>query len=422
MSTETQRPADGANAKLLPALRSLLQMALRRGKLVVVEAAVLILCALVVAILLPSLYTATVAIMPPQSGSSSAAMLAQLGNLGALASMGGGGLGVKNPNDMQVALLKSRTTEYAMVERFQLQAEYHKRYISSARAQWEKMTSIDSGLKDGLIRLSVTDRDPRRAAELANGWVEEYRRVTANLALTEAAQRRMFFEREVNGERAELELAENNLKNTEDRTGVLELDGQARALIASAAQLRAQIAAKQVEIRAMREFATSENPDMARAEQELSGMEGQLAAMDVDSDHSTGDLIAPKGKMTQTGLEFARALREEKFHEAMYELLTRQYEVARVDEARQGSIVQVVDPAIPPDRPGSHYRLWIFLAGLVFALPIALITAWIVELVSVALGLRRRLGSWTAVLEEGWTGEPRSGEPRSREARSGEPR
>jgi tyrosine-protein kinase Etk/Wzc len=407
VSTETQRPGEGVNAKLLPALRSLLQTALRRRKLVIVETATLILFASVVAILLPSLYTATVAIMPPQSSSSSAAMLAQLGNLGALASMGGGGLGVKNPNDMQVALLKSRTTEYAMVERFQLQAEYHKRYVSSARAHWEKMTSIDSGLKDGLIRLSVTDRDPQRAAELANGWVEEYRRVTAKLALTEAAQRRMFFEREVNGERDELEHAEDNLKDTEDRTGVVELDGQARALIASAALLRAQIAAKQVEIRAMREFATSDNPDMARAEQELSGMEGQLAAMDVDTDHSTGDLIAPKGMMTQTGLEFARALREEKFHEAMYELLTRQYEVARVDEARQGSIVQVVDPAIPPDRPGSHYRLWIFLAGLVFALPVALITAWIVELVSIALGLRRRLGCWTAVLEQGWIGDAR---------------
>jgi uncharacterized protein involved in exopolysaccharide biosynthesis len=407
VSTETQRPGEGVNAKLLPALRSLLQTALRRRKLVIVETATLILFASVVAILLPSLYTATVAIMPPQSSSSSAAMLAQLGNLGALASMGGGGLGVKNPNDMQVALLKSRTTEYAMVERFQLQAEYHKRYVSSARAHWEKMTSIDSGLKDGLIRLSVTDRDPQRAAELANGWVEEYWRVTAKLALTEAAQRRMFFEREVNGERDELEHAEDNLKDTEDRTGVVELDGQARALIASAALLRAQIAAKQVEIRAMREFATSDNPDMARAEQELSGMEGQLAAMDVDTDHSTGDLIAPKGMMTQTGLEFARALREEKFHEAMYELLTRQYEVARVDEARQGSIVQVVDPAIPPDRPGSHYRLWIFLAGLVFALPVALITAWIVELVSIALGLRRRLGCWTAVLEQGWIGDAR---------------
>ncbi len=96
----------------------------------------------------------------------------------------------------------------------------------------------------------------------------------------------------------------------------------------------------------MREFATSDNPDMARAEQELSGYGEPVGGqVDVDSDHPTGDLIAPKGKVTQTGLEFARALREEKFHEAMYELLTRQYEVARVDEARQGSIVQVIDPA-----------------------------------------------------------------------------
>jgi capsule polysaccharide export protein KpsE/RkpR len=181
--------------------------------------------------------------------------------------------------------------------------------------------------------------------------------------VTEAAQRRLFFERELNEERDALTHAEDNLKDTEQRTGMLELDGQARALIASAAMLRAQVAAKQVEIRAMREFATNENPDLSRAEQELSAMESQLAAMDVDSDHATGDLIAPKGKVTQDSLDYARVLREVKYHEAMYDLLTRQYEVARIDEARQGSTVQVVDPAVVPDRPGSHYRFWIFLAG-----------------------------------------------------------
>ncbi len=131
-----------------------------------------------------------------------------------------------------------------MVERFHLQAEYHKRYVSSARKRWERMTAVDNGLKDGLIRVSVTDRDPRRAAELASGWVEEYRRLTASLAVTEASQRRLFFERELNGARGDLERAEDNLKDTEQRTGVLEIDGQARAMIASAAMLRAQVAAK----------------------------------------------------------------------------------------------------------------------------------------------------------------------------------
>jgi uncharacterized protein involved in exopolysaccharide biosynthesis len=405
--TDTPIPAASISTKVNPVFRLLLQTALHRKRLVGLLTATVILVALATAILLPSSYKASVAIMPPQSGSSSAAMLAQLGNLGAMASMGGGGLGIKNPNDMQVALLRSRTVEDALVQRFQLQAEYRERYVSSADKRWEKVTAVENGLKDGLIRLSVTDRDPRRAAELANGWVEEYRRIVASLAVSEAAQRRLFFEHEVDGERDALTSAEDNLKNTEQRTGVLELDGQARALIASAAQLRAQVATKQVEIRAMREFATSENPDMARAEQELNGMEGQLAAMDVDSDHPTGDLIAPKGKVTQTSLEFARALREEKFHEAMYELLTRQYEVARVDEARQGSTVQVVDPAIVPDRPERRYRLWIFLAGIVFSLPLAVGTAWIVDLFGGLLGLRRRYGCWTAVLEQSWIGEAR---------------
>jgi uncharacterized protein involved in exopolysaccharide biosynthesis len=382
------------------------QAALRHRRLVLLVTLALILLTSAMAVLLPDLYTASVVIMPPQSNSTSAAMLAQMGNLGALATMSGG-LSLKNPNDLQVSLLKSRTVEDAMVARFHLQAEYRKRYISAACKRWEKMTAVDSGLKDGLIRVSVADRDPRRAAELAAGWVEEYRRLTASLAVTEASQRRLFFERELNGARDELTRAEDNLKETEQRTGVLELDGQARAMIASAAMLRAQVAAKEVEIRAMREFATSENPDLARAEQELAGMESQLAAMDVDSDHATGDLIAPKGKITQAGLDYTRALREVKYQEAMYELLARQYEAARVDEARQGPLVQIVDPAIVPDRPSSHYKLWIFIGGLVLAFPLALVTALIVEAISAARRLRRCYGSWMAVLEQGWTGEAR---------------
>jgi len=402
--TETLESATSANASLNPALRSLIQVALRHRKQVQLVTLILILLASAIAILLPSLYKASVVILPPQSNSTSAAMLAQLGNMGALASMGGG-LSIKNPNDMQVALLKSRTVEDAMIARFHLQAEYHKRYVSSARKRWERMTAIDNGLKDGLIHLSVTDRDPRRAAELATGWVDEYRRLTASLAVTEASQRRLFFERELNGARDELARAEDNMKDTQQRTGVLDLDGQARAMIASAAMLRAQVAAKEVEIRAMREFASGENPDLERAQQELTGMERQLAAMDVNGNRATGDLIAPKGKITQAGLDYARALREVKYREAMYELLTRQYEVARVDEARQGSLVQVVDPAVVPDRPGSHYRLWILIGGLVLAFPLALVTALIAEVIAVVRRLRRRYGCWTAVLERGWTGE-----------------
>jgi uncharacterized protein involved in exopolysaccharide biosynthesis len=351
------------------------------------------------ALLMPRRYTATVVMMPPQqSGSSSASMLAQLGNLGALASMGGG-LSIKNPNDLQVALLKSQTVEDAMVARFHLQDLYRTRYLSSTRKRWERRTVVDNGLRDGLIRLSVTDSDARRAAELANGWVEEYRRMTASLAVTEASQRRLFFERELAGAHEELTRAEENLKQTEQRTGVVEIDSQSRAMIAGAAALRAQVAAKQVEIRAMREFAAGENPDLVRAEQELSGMEGQLAQMDAGSSRSDGDLAMPKGKITQAGLDYVRALREMKYREAIYDLMTRQYEVATVDEARQGALVQIVDPAIPPDKPASLYKVWIVAGAALGALPLALLLACVVEVAAVLRRYRLRSGSWTGALE-----------------------
>ncbi|MGA2569499.1 MAG: Wzz/FepE/Etk N-terminal domain-containing protein [Terracidiphilus sp.] len=406
MSTEIREPVPRAARRFNPVLASLLEAASRRRRLVLIAAPAIVLLSAAIACLLPNLYTASVVILPPQGNSTSTAMLAQLSNLTMLGSVGGG-LAIKNPNDMQVALLKSRTVEDAMVERFQLLAEYHKRTVSAARKRWERMTAIDNGLKDGLIRISVTDRDPRRAAELASGWVDEYRRLTASLAVTEASQRRLFFAQELDGARGDLARAEDNLKDTEQRTGVMEIDGQARAMIASAAMLRAKVAEKQVEIGAMRQFAASGNPDLARAEQELSGLESQLAAMDLDSDHATGDLVSPKGKITQAGLDYTRAVREVKYRETMYELLTRQYEVARVDEARQGSLIQIVDPAIAPDRPSSRYRFWIVLGGIVLALPLALGAAWIAEVAVAARGLRRRYGSWIAAVEQSWAWEAR---------------
>ena len=387
--------ANVPNSSLIPMLR----VALKWKKLVWITAAAIILLASLVALLLPQRYTATVVLLPPQqSGSTGAAMMAQMNNLGAIASAAGG-MSIKNPNDQQVALLKSRTVEDAMVARFHLQQLYHRNYQSTTRKRWEKVTKIDNGLKDGLIRLSVTDQDPHRAADLANGWVEEYQRFTATLAITEASQRRLFFERQLNAAHEDLLRAEEEMKQTEQRTGVIEIEGQSRAMIASAAVLRGQLAAKQVEIKAMREFAADQNPDLMRAEQELAGMEGQLAAMNAASDRSTGDLIAPKGTVTQAGLDYTRAMREVKYRETIQDLLTRQYEGARVDEARQGALIQIVDPAVAPDRP-SPYRFWVLLGALLGALPLAMLAAWAAQILEIMRRTRRRVNSWSAVIEQ----------------------
>jgi len=397
---ESAAPAFQApSSPLLPVLR----VALKRKKLIGMSALAIVALGWAVSALLPNRYTARIVILPPQQGGSAgAAMMAQLSSLGAMAS--GGGLGIKNPNDQQVALLRSSSVENALIERFHLQQQYHRKYLSTTRKRWEKVTTTDNGLKDGFIRLTVTDPDPRRAAELANGWVEEYRRFTAVLAISEASQRRIFYEHLLSAARQDLQRAEEEMKQTEQRTGVIEMDGQAHAMIASAAMLRAQVAAKQVEIQAMRQFAAEENPDLERARQELSSLESQLAAMDVDNDRAGGDLVAPKGKLGEAGIEYARALREVKYREMVQDLLTRQSEAARVDEARQGSQAQIIDPAAVPDRPNRLIDLWILWGALLLALPLALLIALAAEAAAALIACRRRSGSWMLTLEEALAG------------------
>jgi uncharacterized protein involved in exopolysaccharide biosynthesis len=379
-----------------------LRTAARRKKLVLGAAAAIALLGAAIAMLLPARYTAQVVLLPPQqTGSAGAAMMAQLSSMAGAAAPGG--LSIKNPNDQQIALLKSRIVEEALVKRFRLQSVYHKQYISSARKRWEKMTSADNGLKDGLIRLTVTDSDPRRAAEMANAWVDEYRQFTATLAVTEASQRRLFYEQQLEAAHEDLARAEAQLEQTEQRTGVIDIEGQDRSMIASAAVLRGQLAAKQIEIKAMREFAADGNPDLERAQQEAGGMETQLAAMDADADRRTGDLIAPPGKVTEAATEYGNASREVKYRETIQELLMRQYEGARVDEARQGALIQVAEPAAAPDHP-STYRRWVLLGALLVALPLGVAAAQVAECGAVVLALRQRSGSTIEALEEFMTG------------------
>jgi len=309
------------------------------------------LVAIVVSLLLPKRYTASVSLLPPQQNSSmGAAIASQLANLGGMAAIAGGSLGLKNPNDMYVAVLKSRTVEDAMVQRFDLMKEYHERYLSDARKAFESRATVDGSGKDGLIHIAVEDRDPNRAAELANGYVEQFRKLSEHLAITEASQRRLFFEKQLEQSKDSLASAEEALKITQQKTGLIQLDSQARALIESAASLRGMIAAKEVQIRSMRTFATGENSQLVQAQQELDGLRAQLAKLGGSEEGADAALMVPKGRVPEAGLEYMRKLRDVKYHETIFEILARQFEIAKLDEAKQGALIQVVDSAVPPDK------------------------------------------------------------------------
>jgi uncharacterized protein involved in exopolysaccharide biosynthesis len=316
------------------------------------------LLAVIVSLLLPNIYTGTARIMPPQQTQSAAAML--LGQLGGVAGVASSALGIKNPSDLYVGMLKSRTVADRLIGQFNLQTLYEKDTMVETRLALDDNTTIRAE-KDGLIRISFDDKDPQRAAAVANGYVEELDRLTQSLAVGEAAQRRLFFERQLQQAKQQLADAEVALKETQEKTGLIQLDNQAKALIEAVATVRAQMASKEVELASMRAFATERNPEYIRTQRELDGLRVQLSKLERQQISGQGDVLVPTGKVPEVGLEYVRKLRDVKYSEAIFELLSRQYELAKVDEARDAAIVQVVDHAVPPDRKSKPIRSLIVL-------------------------------------------------------------
>jgi tyrosine-protein kinase Etk/Wzc len=327
------------------------------------------LLATVLAFVLPERYEAQIVLLPPPQGSSIAsALLGQVGNLGGLGSLASlGGLSMKTPADMDVSFLTSRTVEDAMIRRFNLMSEYKVKSMSAARKALERRTAVVAGTKDGLIRLTMEDGNPQRAAELANGYLDEFRKLSATLAITEAARRRLFFEKELHQAKDDLTAAEEAMRQTQQSTGVLQIDSQAKALIESVAVLRGQVVAKEVQIQSMRSFAAEDNPELLLAKQQLAALQSQLEHLAGSTSDPGSDIVLSKSRVTGAGLEYLRKFRELKYRETVFELLAKELEIAKLDEAREGEIVQVVDAAVPPDKRSFPPRILIMVAGTILA-------------------------------------------------------
>ncbi|MBS1800292.1 MAG: chain length determinant family protein [Acidobacteria bacterium] len=339
----------------------------RRWRLILGVTGAFAVLAIVVCLLTPNEYTAEIIVLPPaQSSSLSSALLSQAGGSAALASLAGSGLGIRNPGETYASLFRTNSLEAAIVNRFHLTDRYHVRYVTEAVRKFEQRSSVNLGVKDGLLRITVSDRDPGFAAEMANGYIDEFRKQSANLAITEASQRRQFFEQQLGDAKGQLENAEQAFKHTEQTTGIVQPDSQARSLIEAAAVLRAQIVTKQVQIQSMLSYATPNNPEVVMAQQQLSALRNQLSRLSGSSEDSDTGVVLPKGKIPEAGLEYLRKYRDVKFAENLYQLLTIQYEVARLDEAREGAGIQVADPAVRPElKSGPHRLIIIFLTTLV---------------------------------------------------------
>ncbi len=314
---------------------------------------------------LPIVYSANTVILPPQqSQSATATVLAQLG--GGIAGMVGGV--AKNPNDIYVTMLKSRAVADKIIQRFGLMTlwDIDMKHPSDAYSALAGVAKIATE-KDGTITIEVEDTDPKRAADVANAYVEELLKLTSLVAVTEASKRRLFFERQLAQAKDNLTKAEASARQALQQGGLVDADAQGRALLVTTASLRGQITVKEIQIGAMRTFAADRNPDLRLAQQELEMLRRELAKLE----GARGVTAAINGQSDQ-GTESLRLLRDVKYQEVIFELLAKQYELAKIDEAKESTIIQVVDKAVLPDRKSKPKRrnivvLWTLMAGF-FAL------------------------------------------------------
>lgn len=294
---------------------------------------------------LPNQYRADVTILPPQqnTGGAAAAMLSQLGGAAGLAA---GVAGLRTPNEMYVGMLRSRAVGDKVIRKFNLQKREDGASLEAARKSLEANTTIVIG-KDGFIDLEVVDRDQKLVAPIANAYVAELQNLVQQLAVTEASQRRVFFERELVAAKNSLATAELTLKRALATSGVASPDAETASLLENTARLKSQAAAKDVQLRAMGAFLTPNNPEYRKLEEEIRSLRTEIAKLQGGSDSDANNAQDSSNDRATGNVQLYRDL---KYRQMLYELLAKQYEAARLDEAKDPALIQVVDQASEPER------------------------------------------------------------------------
>ena len=295
--------------------------------------------ALGITYLIKPTFTATTVFLPPQQQQSAAAsVLAQLGPLAGLAGAAGA---IRTPADQYVALMQSVSVSDRLFDQFQLMEEYDEKYRIEARKELAKNVRITVGKKDGLITVEVDDHSPQRAAAMANQYVDELRRLTSTIAVTEAQQRRLFFEHQLLQTKDKLIAAQQALAASGFSQGAIKAEPKAAA--EGYARLRAEVTAAEVRLQTMRGALADDTPEIRQQQAALVALRAQLSRMEQASDISGGP-------------DYVSKYREFKYQETLFDLFAKQYELARVDESREGALIQVVDPATPPERKSKPKR------------------------------------------------------------------
>ena len=358
-------------------LLELLQVIARRKMLVIKICVVTMVLSACYALMLKNIYTATNSFLPPQKENTSSALSALLSQAGGLAGLAGGGLG--GTADLYVGILKSRSVFDAVIKRLDLQKEFKKKTLEDTRKVVEDVVKFKTS-KDGIITVSADSKDPQKAALLANTFVDELSRRSIQLYLVKAGGEREFLEKRLEVVRVELKKAEDDLKSFQDKYKTIKVDAQATVAIEGIARLKAEIISKEVQLAALSSSRTGESSDVKELQAGISKLKSQLGAM-VGSG-GADSIIPATGNLPALSVEYLRKMRELKVQEAVFEQLTKQYEVAKINENKDSSTLQVLDEAVAPSRKSKPKRSLIVLLSTVTAFFISIVCIFVQEYLS----------------------------------------
>jgi len=360
----------------------------------------------VIALLIPNQYESTARIVPPDpQAQSMTSTLAALMGAGALTSASGLAtslLSAKSPAGLTIATLKSNTVQNALIDQFDLRAVYHKKYYYQARKTLGNETNIEEDHNSGIIEITVTDKDPLRAQKLAGAYVVELDKVVSQLNMSAARRERIFLEERLKSVKAYLDLATLQLSEFSSHNATIDITGEGKAILEAAAKLQGELIAARAELRGLEAMYAPENVRVRALKARIDELNRQLEKINGTSIDSTqemeaSDLYPSLRKLPLLGVKYYDLYRTVKIQEAVYEVLTKQYELAKVQEAKEISTLKVLDPPNLPERKSSPHRTLIALFGTLFAVSVG--AAWLLRpsWMQVPLRFRKHFGGGSGI-------------------------
>ena len=340
---------------------------------------------LLIVLLIPNRYQSTARLMPPdnnQSGGLAMAAAALTSSAGDLGNMASQMLGIKSNSDIFAGILSSRTVQDKLIEQFDLRRIYSDRRMEDARTDLAEHTGVSVDRKSQIITISVTDHDPKRAAAMGQAYITELNRLVAELSTSSARRERIFLEERLKSVSQDLESAEKEFSQFSSKNTALDIKEQGKAMVGAAATLQGQYIAAQSELEGLRQIYSDNNVRVRSVRARMDELKHQLEKLGgkgesmTDASSQPGDSLYPSiRKLPLLGVTYADLYRRTKIQETVLETLTKEYEMAKVQEAKEIPTVKVLDPANVPDKKSFPPRTLMVLFGT--ALAFAVGSGWV---------------------------------------------